>query len=86
MNAGKHLNPAFVVPEKRPSSGFDRDVLWWAMRKEGVNQWVIQREKSLCRGAKSRDRVGVTYSDIFSVNVGIHQGSVLSPLLFILVL
>ena len=72
-----------------PQEGLDRvprDVVWWAMRKEGVDQWVIRLLQSLHKGAKRIDRVWDTYSKIFSVNVGIHQGSVLSPLLLILVL
>ena len=36
--------------------------------------------------AQSRVRVNGQYSEEFSVRVGEHQGSVLSPLLFILVL
>ena len=36
--------------------------------------------------ARSRVRVGERYSEEFEVNVGVHQGSVLSPLLFIIVL
>ena len=34
----------------------------------------------------SKDRVERCYSDSFGVNVGVHQGSVLSSLLFIIVL
>ena len=33
--------------------------------------------------ARSRVRVGEGYSEEFKVKVGVHQGSVLSPLLFI---
>ena len=36
--------------------------------------------------ARSRVRVGEAYSEEFEVKVGVHQGSVLSPLLFIIML
>ena len=36
--------------------------------------------------ARSRVRVGEGYSEEFEVKVGVHQGSALSPLLFIIVL
>ena len=63
-----------------------RKVIWWAMRKLGVEEWVIRIVQAMYSNAKSRVRVNGKFSDLFSVNVGVHQGSVLSPLLFILVL
>ena len=36
--------------------------------------------------AKSKVRVNNEYSDEFPVNVGVHQGSIASPLLFLIVL
>ena len=63
-----------------------REVLWWAMRKVGVEEWVVRVVQAMYRQAKSKVRVGDTYSDAFNVRVGVHQGSVLSPLLFIIVL
>ena len=45
--------------------------------------WLVQ---SMYANVRSRVRVGDGYSDEFSVLVGVHQGSVLSPLLFIILL
>ena len=47
---------------------------------------MIKLVQSMYTNARSRVRVDDTYSDDFSVKVGVHQGSVLSPLLFIIVL
>ena len=38
------------------------------------------------QNARSRDRVGEGYGEEFEVKVAVHQGSVLSPLLFIIAL
>ena len=81
----KNLYLAFVDLEK----AFDRvprRVLWWAMRVVGVPEWIIKVVQAMYSGAKSRVRVNDSYSDEFEVKVGVHQGSVLSPLLFIIVL
>ncbi|XP_057312797.1 uncharacterized protein LOC130654265 [Hydractinia symbiolongicarpus] len=81
----KNLYFAFVDLEK----AFDRvprKVIWWAMRKLGVDEWLVTMVQSMYSNARSRVRINDSLSDEFSVNVGVHQGSVLSPLLFILVL
>ena len=76
---------AFVDLEK----AFDRvprKVLWWAMRKVGVEEWIVHLVQAMYNNARSRVRVGSEYSEEFEVGVGVHQGSVLSLLLFIIVL
>ena len=81
----KKLYFAFVDLEK----AFDRvprDVLWWAMRKLGIDEWLIRIVQSMYANARSRVRVNGTFSNEFEVKVGVHQGSVLSPLLFLIVL
>ena len=83
--AKKPLYFAFVDLEK----AFDRvprEVLWWAMRSLGVEEWAVRAVQNMYSNARSRVRVNGQYSDEFNVRVGVHQGSVLSPLLFILVL
>ena len=81
----KPLYLAFVDLEK----AFDRiprDVIWWAMRTLGVEEWAVTAVQSMYANARSRVQVNGEYSEEFPVKVGVHQGSVLSPLLFILVL
>ena len=55
------------------------------MRKKGLSEIIVGEVMSLYDGAKTRVRVGSTYSEEFEVKVGVHQRSVLSPLLFAIV-
>ena len=72
------LEKAFVrVPRK---------VIWWALRKLGVEEWIVRLVQGMYANARSRVRVGEGFSKEFEVKVRVHQGSVLSPLLLIIVL
>ena len=84
LAANKPLYMAFVDLEK----AFDRvprDVIWWAMRKLGIDEWLVRLVQSMYKDVRSRVRVGDGYSEDFFVGEGAHQGSVLSLLLFIIV-
>ena len=85
LAANKPLYMTFIDLEK----AYDRvpwDVIWWAMRKLGIDEWLVRLVQSMYKDVRSRVRVGDGYSEEFGVGVGVHQGSVLSPLLFIIVL
>ena len=85
LAVNKRLYMAFVDLEK----AFDRvprKVIWWALRKLGVEEWIVRLVQGMYANARSRVRVGEGFSKEFEVRVGVHQGSVLSPLLFIIVL
>ena len=81
----RKLYIAFVDLEK----AFDRlprKKLWWALRVVGIPEWLVKVVQAMYVGARSRTRVNLSFSEEFEVKVGVHQESVLSPLLFIIVL
>ena len=51
-----------------------------------MDEWIVSLVQGMYSNARSHVRVGDGYSEEFEVKVGVHQGSVLSPLLFINVL
>ena len=54
----------------------------WALRKLGVDEWLIRTVMALYTKACTVVRTNAGLSESFEVKVGLHQGSVLSPLLF----
>ena len=51
----------------------------WAMRMKGIPEVLVRSVMSLCERAETRVRMDSELSKKFEVNVGMHQGSVLSP-------
>ena len=82
----KILYVAFIDLEQ----AFDRvphEVLWWAMRWLLIPEWLIGTVQAMYAAwARSRVRVNNSFRTVFKVQVGVHQGSVLSPLLVTIVL
>ena len=52
------------------------------MRKRGVPEVMVRAVMILYEGAKTRVKVEQELSEELEVKVGVHQGSVLSPLVF----
>ncbi|KAA3670323.1 uncharacterized protein DEA37_0010186 [Paragonimus westermani] len=81
----KKLYMCFVDLEK----AFDRvprKVIEWSLRKKGVNERLVRAIMRLYEGAQTMVKVGGGMSEAFDVNVGVHQGSVLSPFLFVIIM
>ena len=63
-----------------------RKVICFALRQKGFPVYLINGVMSLYKGCKTAVSVDGELSSSFSVKVGVHQGSALSPLLFITVM
>ena len=85
--AGRNRELYFVfVDLEKAFDRVPREVVWWALRRLEVEEWLVRVVMAMYDGAFAQVRVGGELSDEFPVRVGVHQGSALSPLLFIIVL
>uniref|UniRef100_A0A914X4N9 Reverse transcriptase domain-containing protein n=1 Tax=Plectus sambesii TaxID=2011161 RepID=A0A914X4N9_9BILA len=79
----KPVHMAFLDLEK----AFDRvphELIWHALRSHDVPEAYVQWIQLLYHNVTSVVRCAVGTSPSFAINVGVHQGSALSPLLFVL--
>ena len=51
-----------------------------------MDEWIVSVIRTMYEDATTKVQLNERESNAFSVRVGVHQGSVLSPLLFIIVL
>ena len=59
----KNLTLFFVfVDLEKAFDRVPREVLWWAMRKVGVEEWIVRLVQAMYNNAHSRVRVGYEYS------------------------
>ena len=61
-------------------------VIEWSLRKKGVNKRLVRSIMSLYEGARMKVKIGAGMSEAFDVNVGVHQGTVLSPFLIAIIM
>ena len=63
-----------------------REVIRFALKREGVPEYLVNGIMSLYKGCKTAVSVDGKLSSSFSVKVGVHQRFALSPLFFIMVM
>ena len=69
-----------------PFDRVPREVICFTSRWKSVPEYLVNGVMSLYKGCKTAVSVDGELSSSFSVKVGVHQGSALSPLLFIMVM
>ena len=85
LAVNKRLYIAFVDLEKA-FGRVPRKVILWGLRKLGIEECVMRLVQGMYANMRSWVRICEGYSKEFEVKVPVHQGSLLSPLLFIIVL
>ena len=81
--SAKPVYMAFVDLEKAYDR-VPRDLLWGVLREYGIDGHLLTAIQSLYEDCRSCVRINGSKSDWFRTSVGLRQGCVLSPLLFII--
>ncbi|KAK3523423.1 hypothetical protein QTP86_032736 [Hemibagrus guttatus] len=81
--------PPFISREAYLEKAYDRvprEELWYCMRKSGVAEKYVRVVQDMYERSKTVVRCAVGQTEEFNVEVGLHQGSALSPFLFAIVM
>ncbi|KAK3547070.1 hypothetical protein QTP86_009563 [Hemibagrus guttatus] len=81
----KELHCVFVDLEKAYDR-VPREELWYCMRKSGVAEKYVRVVQDMHERSRTVVRCAVGQTEEFKVEVGLHQGSALSPFLFAIVM
>ncbi|XP_026488483.2 uncharacterized protein LOC113395141 [Vanessa tameamea] len=83
--AHKNLHMVFIDLEKAYDR-VPREVLWWALKGKGLPGKYVELVRAMYRGSCTYVRSSAGNTDQFSMAVGLHQGSALSPYPFLLIM
>lgn len=81
----EHMYITFLDLEKAYDH-LPRNIVWECLSRKNVSQGMINRIKSTYKNCKSRVKTSAGTTPWFEVRSGVRQGSVLSPLLFAVVM
>ncbi|KAK3566678.1 hypothetical protein QTP86_003161 [Hemibagrus guttatus] len=81
----RELHCVFVDLEKAYDR-VPREELWYCMRKSGVAEKYVRVVQDMYERSRTVARCAVGQTEEFKVEVGLHQGSALSPFLFAIVM
>ncbi|KAK3554669.1 hypothetical protein QTP70_032672 [Hemibagrus guttatus] len=81
----RELHCVFVDLEKAYDR-VPREELWYCMRKSGVAEKYVRVVQDMYERSRTVVRCAVGQTEEFNVEVGLHQGSALSPFLFAIVM
>ena len=63
-----------------------RDLIWYCLRRRGVPEGYINTIQDMYENCLTKVRTTSGYTEAIEIQVGLHQGSTLSPLLFIIIM
>ena len=81
----KGLHMIFIDLEKAYDR-VPRQEVWRCMREKGVPEKYVRTVQDIYKEARTRVKSSVGLTDTMPLNVGLHQGSSLSPYLFAMIM
>ena len=85
LEGNQKLYCAFVDLEKAYDR-IPREVVFWCLRKRKIPEKLVRLVEMMYRRTRTKVLTAVGETETFEISVGLHQGSALSPFLFVMVM